>query len=255
MIGEGGAQSLGTLDQRVVERLAEGERQNELPALAQIDLAGQGDVAVERAVELPVHPEMMSQVLPAIGRPHVSARAAQKRNRCGQDQPRTALVRRQHVAPVGPHHVTVVVPAADLQVRRQQGEEPQPGEQGGVRLQAGGHEHAIPVGVGDDFLDDAEVPPGIGVGDAVAQRVRGQAFVGVVQVAFVVKEGFAVGDEVLEVADLRPVNGRVVDLVENAFGNGEPDPAQSRVSGPYPVLVAARPARFDAGSAGGRMSL
>ena len=76
---------------------------------------------------------------------------------------------------------------------------------------------------------------------------------GVIQMSFVTEEGFAIGDEILQVADLRPINGRVVDLVDDTFGNGEPDPAQSRVSGPHSVLVAPRPARFDPGTAASRM--
>ena len=107
--------------------------------------------------------------------------------------------------------------------------------------------------IGDDFLDDAVAPLGIDIGDTITQRVRGQALVGVVQLAFVAEEGFPVGDEILQVAYLRPINGRVVDLVQDAFGDGKPDPAQSRVSGPHSVLVAARPARFDPRTAASRI--
>jgi hypothetical protein len=43
--------------------------------------------------------------------------------------------------------------------------------------------------------------------------------------SFVTEEGLAVRDEILQVADLRTVNGRVVDLVQDTFGDGEPNPA------------------------------
>ena len=162
-------------------------------------------------------------------------------------------MRRQHLPPVGLDHVPVVAPAADFQVRREQREEPQLGEHVGVGLQAGVDEHAVLMRIGDNFLDDAEATLGIDIGDSITQRVRGQALVGVVQMSFVTEESFPVRDEILQVADLRPINGRVVDLVEDAFGDRKPDPAQSRVSGPHPVLVAACPAGFDPRTAARRM--
>src|SRR6185312_9620029 len=78
---ERSAQGLGDRDEGVVETVAEGECQHKLPTLPNIEFAGQGDVAIRRAVELPVHPEVVSQVLPAIGRPRVTTGAAQKRDR------------------------------------------------------------------------------------------------------------------------------------------------------------------------------
>ena len=73
--------------------------------------------------------------------------------------------------------------------------------------------------------------------------------------SFVAEERFPIGDEILQVANLRPINGRVVDFVENAFGDRKPDPTQSRVSGPHAVLVAACPAGFDPRTAASRMIL
>src|SRR5574338_99812 len=62
--GEGRAQGLRHRDESVVQAVAEGQRQHELPALSDIELAGQGDVAIGRTVELPVHAEIVRQVLP-----------------------------------------------------------------------------------------------------------------------------------------------------------------------------------------------
>src|SRR5689334_23936576 len=107
--------------------------------------------------------------------------------------------------------------------------------------------------IGDDFLGDPVAPLGIGIRDPVTQRVRGQVLVGVVQMALVVEEGLPVADEVLQVAYLRLIDGRVVDLVQDTLGDGEPDPAQRRVRGPYPVLVAAGPAGLDPGTTARRM--
>src|SRR5581483_5335690 len=103
------------------------------------------------------------------------------------------------------------------------------------------------------FLEDAISPLGIGIGDTKTQRARGQALVGVVQLALVEEEGCTVTDEILQVADLRPIDGRVVDLVQNAFGDRKPDTAQGRVSTSNAVLIAACPARIDSGTAGSPM--
>ena len=55
-------------------------------------------------------------------------------------------------------------------------------------------EHAVLVGCGDDLFDNAIPMPRVRIRDTVAQGVRGQAFVGIVQVALVAKEGPSVRD-------------------------------------------------------------
>ncbi len=52
-------------------------------------------------------------------------------------------------------------------------------------------------------------------------------------------------DQVLHIADLWPIDGRVADLVEEALGDRTSDAAEGRVRGPDAVLVAARPAVVD----------
>jgi hypothetical protein len=162
-------------------------------------------------------------------------------------------VRRQHLPPVGLHDVARVAPAAHFQVRRQQREEPQLGEHAGIRFDARLHEHTGLVRIGDDFLENAIAALGIGIGDTKTQRAWSQALMSIVQLAFVAEEGFPIADEILQVADLRPIDGRVVDLVQNAFGDRKPDTAQGRVSTSNAVLIAACPARIDPGIAGSPM--
>src|SRR6185437_1903543 len=87
MRGEGRTQTLRNRDQGAVQALPEGKRQHKLRALPDIDFAGQGDVAVRRAVEVPRHPEVACQVLPPVGRSHITAGAVQKRDRGGQHEP------------------------------------------------------------------------------------------------------------------------------------------------------------------------
>ncbi len=111
------------------------------------------------------------------------------------------------------------------------------------------------MGIGDDFLDDAVLPPRIDVRDPIAERVGGQELVCVVQFAFVVEESLAVGDQVLQIADLRPIDGRIINLIENTLGNGEPHATQGGVGGAYTVLVAASPAGFDPRTTGSRIGI
>ena len=255
MIGEGSTQSLGDRDQGVVETVAEAKSQHKLTAPPDIEFPHQGDVAIRRTVELRVHPEVVSQVLPAVGRPCVTTRAVKEWDRGPQREPSAAFVRRQHLPPGGLDHVPVVAPTANFQVRRYQREQPQLGEQFGVGIQPRVDEKARLMGIGDDLFGDTEMHLGIDIGDTITERVRGQAFMGAVQLAFIPEEGLPVSNEVLQVAYLRPINGGIIDLVHDALGNGKPDPAQSRVSGPDSVLVAACPSGSDPGTAGSRMLL
>jgi hypothetical protein len=59
------------------------------------------------------------------------------------------------------------------------------------------------------------------------------------------EKGLAVGNEILEIAQLRPVDGRIVDLRNDAVPDGEPEVAGRRVRGAYAGLVAMRPSGFD----------
>jgi hypothetical protein len=60
------------------------------------------------------------------------------------------------------------------------------------------------------------------------------------------EEGLSVGDEILEIAKLRPVYGRVIDLCNNAIPDREPEMAGSGICCANPGLVAMGPAGFDA---------
>src|SRR2546425_8953376 len=71
--------------------------------------------------------------------------------------------------------------------------------------------------------------------------------------ALIMEEALAVGDEVLEVPDLRAVDGGIVDPVQDAGGDGEPDRAARRVRRADRVLRALRPSRYDAGGAEGAL--
>src|SRR5258708_35780477 len=70
----------------------------------------------------------------------------------------------------------------------------------------------------------------------------------------IVKKGLAVGHQVLEIADLGPIDRWIVDFVEHAARGGEPDGACSGIGGADDIFGAVSPARLDTGGAPGARS-
>src|SRR6516164_534962 len=62
-------------------------------------------------------------------------------------------------------------------------------------------------------------------------------------------EARAIADEKTEIADLRDVDTRIVDLVNDAAADGEPQPRRAERAADH-VLVAAAPGRGESGSSG-----
>ena len=72
---------------------------------------------------------------------------------------------------------------------------------------------------------------------------------GIEMAALVMEEALAVGHQVLEVANLRAVDGGIVDLVQHAGRDGEPDRTTGRVRRADRVLSALGPSWCDPRSA------
>src|SRR5208283_5249603 len=92
----------------------------------------------------------------------------------------------------------------------------------------------------------------IGVGDLHAegrasQTVHRRSHVA----ALVVEESFPVAYQVLQIADLRRVDGGVITFGDNPIGDRVPYSTGSRVGRPHRLLCASRPARWNARCAGG----
>ena len=137
-------------------------------------------------------------------------------------------------------------------MRRQQREQPQTGQRAFVAFEPRVNQQAGMVRIGDDLLDDPIAALFARAGHAKAQRDVGKLLDRGGQVPpLVVEERLAVGDQVLQVANLRPVDRRVIDLADDAGGQREPDAAGGRIGGADRLLVAARPARLDAGRSEG----
>jgi hypothetical protein len=116
---------------------------------------------------------------------------------------------------------------------------------------------------GEPAFDDQDIAARIG-GDAQPQRValvrvhdldrrypRRQQVQRVVLVALDLRpEPARPGDDEAEIADLRDVDARPVDLVDDAEAGREPQPGGAQRGADH-ILGAARPGRRNPGSAGG----
>ncbi len=226
---------------------AEGQRQRELACARQIELAGERHVAIVGQVELPVHFEVVVQVGPAIAKAHVSATAPGERYRSSQCRPGIALAGHQHV--VSGHRVEIgrVAGAAYFQVRRQQRIQPQLLYEFFIPFEPSVYQQAGMMRIGNDFLDDAIRLVDAGIGEPIPERVGREQLDLAFQVpALIVEECTAVADQILQVANLGPVDRGVVNFGNDAGGQREPDRARSGIGGADGVLVAARPTRLDA---------
>src|SRR5262249_48129032 len=151
------------------------------------------DVAVLRDIELPVHAEVAVEVGPAVRGSDVAAGAAHEGNRGSERKPDAVLVRRQELLARRFCGVTVVPPSAEVEVRREECEELESGEELRLALESRVDQDAGPMGVGDHFLDDAVAALALGVGDAHTERVILERLHAGIEVAtLVVKEALAV---------------------------------------------------------------
>jgi hypothetical protein len=63
---------------------------------------------------------------------------------------------------------------------------------------------------------------------------------------FFVEKTLPVGDEILKVADLWPVDGRIVNFGDDAVPKGKPNPAGSCIGSSHAILTAMRPSGLGA---------
>src|ERR1051325_1923631 len=106
--------------------------------------------------------------------------------------------------------------------------------------------------ISDDVLDDAVTPAGFRIGQPVIERALFRILDLMLQVApFFVAEGLAIGDQKLKIAGVRAIHVGIIQLVDDAVAEGEPDAAAGVVSGADAFLGAAGPTRFDPGRAEG----
>ena len=76
------------------------------------------------------------------------------------------------------------------------------------------HEHHRTVGIRQQMLDDTVAAVRIGIGEPVEQAIAFRIIHLVKQVAFLLMaEAFSIGDEQLDITDVRLIDGRIVNLI------------------------------------------
>src|SRR5258705_2242826 len=98
----------------------------------------------------------------------------------------------------------------------------------------------------DHIFDNAVPARGIGVDEAIVES----AFFGVFDLmfeiaAFFVAKGFAIGNKKLKIACVGAIHVWIVDLVDDAVAEREPDTAAGMISGADAFFGAASPGRLD----------
>ncbi len=119
-----------------------------------------------------------------------------------------------------------------------------------IALQSHVHQHHRVVRIADHLLHQRVTPVAIAIMDADRQRVRVDVMELVDQVApLLMEERLAIRDQELHVANLRPIDGGVVNFVVDPVRDCEPDPAGSRIGRADGVFRAGGPAWFEPGRA------
>src|ERR1700722_8549945 len=188
-----------------------------------------------------------------------SVRGADEADRPGEElrtaqhrQVRPSAKRAQNVVPlVFTKQAVVVRPCVD-EMWRQQGEQAQP-RLGGI-LEANVQNDRIAARVREHAIDDPESPAAMRARQAEGGNTVFDTFDDCLAVALDLgEESSPVGDDEAEVADASLVNARIVDFIDDAVTDGEPDAAPLAERCADPVLGARcptrrnsrRPRRFD----------
>src|SRR5579872_4750521 len=208
---------------RAMECMAEAQRKGKLIARTQVDFAGQGDIAIECCSKLPGQPKMRSEVLPAVGRSHVAARTTHERRRRRHRQPCALFVSSQKTAPGNPRDITVITPAANFEMRREERVYVQPAQPCGVSFQARVDQHAWLMRIANHLHYQPIAAVQVSIDNAHAQPMLTEVLdAGFLVAMGVVKKRLTVGDEELQVANLRPVYSRIINFTDYTVRDCEP---------------------------------
>ena len=224
---------------------AEAEGEDERAAAGrEVDLADQRHVAVLGPLVAPGETLVPRQVLPAVRDADEAGRAGGPRLAAGERQGGGVALRHQHrdaLVVAAPGRVAVPLVAevggqerveaivAQLPLERREGDVLQ---------------DDVPARVGDHHLLDPVAALAAGVDEPVGRHALLELLDDAGRVALLLGEEVgAVGDDQPEVARAGHVDARVVDLVQDAVADREPDAALVAGRGPDAALGARRPAR------------
>src|SRR5205823_1967991 len=105
-------------------------------------------------------------------------------------------------------------------------------------------------------LDDPVTAIGLGIRQTVERAVALRVFDPVLQITLLlVAKALAVGDQKLKIPRVGLIDARVVNLVDDAMAQCEPDSATGMIGGAQALLGAGGPARLNTGCAEGDYAL
>ena len=114
------------------------------------------------------------------------------------------------------------------------------------------HEQHRPVRIGQNVFDQPVASAPLRIGEPIKWTVTFRVFDPMIEVSlFLVTECFPVADQELKIARVWLINGGVIDFVDDAVAQREPDPATGMISGAETLLGAGCPTRRDTGRAEG----
>jgi hypothetical protein len=171
---EGRSKRLQQIRECPLLAIAEREAERKFLSLANIQLSGQSDVSIAGALELPIHPEVVVEVGPAVARTNIAAGEVQKGDRRAHRHPFAAFLSHQDALAVSTGDVAVITGSTALQVWCAQSEELQIRERCLVFAgDAGTLEQARKVWVSDDVLRNGIAAIGVRIGAAIAKHMVG----------------------------------------------------------------------------------
>ncbi len=231
---------------------AEAQRdQHRAVAGGEVDLGAEGDIAALGALVALVEAAVAAELPPAVRGADIADRAGLPRHRAGERE-RDALPAggEQHGRALVVADPGGIVRARIDEVRREQREQAVVGDVADQRLEGHLLDQHLAARIGDDLLLDAPAPVLRRVEQVIGRHAVLEHADLVVGVALLLGE-IAVrgGDEEAEVARAGGIDARIVDLVEDAVAEREPQPARRRAGGADAHLGARRPARRAAGPA------
>src|SRR3984885_12978427 len=187
---------------------------------------------------------MVAKLPPSVGDADETDGPGEERRTPQHGQVRPTTKRAQNVVPLVFTKLAVVVRPCVDEVRRQQGEHAQPCL-GGI-FEANVQNDRVATRVREHAIDHPESPAGMRARQAESGNPVFDAFDDRLAVALDLgEESSPVGDDEPEVADASLVNTWIVDLVDDAMADGEPDAAPLAERCADPVLGARGPTRWN----------
>ena len=219
----------------------------EFTVVWKIDFAGQRDIAVLGFAKLPVHFEIVHQILPAVAGADIADRPARETGAACHNQVNVFALSVDEFDTADFGTPPGVAGAVARDVRSQQRVESQlPAQRFVEYFDLGVHEQHRPMRIGEDMFYEPIATARLRIRETIEEAIALRVFDRVIQIAFfLVAKRFAVADEKLKVARVRLIDVWIVNLVDDAVAQREPEAATGMIGSPHAFFRARSPARLD----------